>query len=211
MNTPPSSPSSSPTDLDSERSLRVRGLRPHKPGIDDGYRKPNGLNIIFESLSTLPKPLRGISLLDAGCGTGAYLSAIQDKVGSVTGLDANDGMLAQAKAKLLAGTRLEKGSHTDMQCFGDRAFDAVITTQVLHHLDSDVEDFPNVSMACKEVARVLEPGGLWIISTGTPEQHFCGFWWSPLIVDAISSCVKGFPHSAEDDRDVGGCRDGAGR
>ena len=67
----PPSPPSSPTDLVSA-AYEFEDYD-HTSQVYDDYRKPNGLNIIFESLSTLPKPLRGISLLDAGCGTGAYL------------------------------------------------------------------------------------------------------------------------------------------
>lgn len=159
----------------------------------DKYRKPIGIDFVLESLQASGKPASEVALLDAGCGSGTYLHELKGSVKSIEGLELNDGMIAQARARLPAGTRLEQGSITSMPCFGDAAFDAVITTQVLHHLDTDTEGFPNVVLACKEVSRCLKPGGVWVISTGTPEQHVGGFWWAPLIPTAIATIAKRFP------------------
>lgn len=162
----------------------------------DTYRTPIGLDFVLDSLATLPlpaKPLGELALLDAGCGSGTYLHALKDHVKSIEGLEMNDGMIAEARAKLPAGTRLEQGTMTKMDGFADGAYDAIITTQVLHHLDTDTERFPNCALAFKQVARCLRPGGVYAISTGTPEQHVCGFWWAPLIPDAIGKVAKRFP------------------
>lgn len=188
----------------------------------DSFRPPIGLAFVLESLATA-KPAAEVDLLDVGCGSGTYLHAIKDSVKSIQGIDLNEGMLAKARAKLPEGTRLEQGSLTDMSCFGDAAFDVAITTQVrrpylpslaahpqllthsyspthqthttqvLHHLDQDTTNFPNVGKTCKEVSRILKPGGVWIISTGTPEQSLNGFWWAPIIPKALETISKRFP------------------
>jgi len=65
--------------------------------------------------------------------------------------------------------------------FPDGSFDAAVTTQVLHHLvtrepTTGAVNFSNVELAAAEVARCLKPGGCWVVSTQTPEQHVEGFW-----------------------------------
>ena len=40
-----------------------------------------------------------LKLLDVGCGTGNYLNAVHRLLGSCSGLEFNEGMLAQAQAK----------------------------------------------------------------------------------------------------------------
>ena len=56
-----------------------------------------------------------------------------------------------------------------------------------------MQEFKNVGTACGEVSRVLKPGGVWMISTQTPQQHVDGFWWSPVVPTAAATLAKHFP------------------
>ena len=120
---------------------------------------------------------KSFKLLDAGCGSGSYLAELRDDVAEVHGLEFNEAMMMHA----VGGKNLSvtQGSITEMP-FKQSTFDAVLTTQVLHHLEpkecSDEEraKFKGIRKACDEVYRVLKPGGTWIISTQTPAQHVDG-------------------------------------
>ena len=148
----------------------------------DSFRRPIGLDVIRDALEAnayvrqmdLKKSFK---LLDAGCGSGSYLAELRDDVAEVHGLEFNEGMMMQA----VGGKNLSvtQGSITEMP-FKMASFDAVLTTQVLHHLEpkdcSDEEraEFKGICKACSEAYRVLKPGGAWIISTQTPAQHVDG-------------------------------------
>ena len=178
----------------------------------DGYRRPIGLDIITNAL-TANASLRGkhspseFLLLDAGCGSGNYLKALVPQVvSSGIGLEFNEGMIAQAEEKFKGGyggeSRVDifQGSITALP-FENEAFDAVLTTQVLHHLVKSPElsdrtvdmDFEAVALAASEVSRCLKPGGVWVISTQTPEQHEQGFWWAPVVPNAAKALAQHFP------------------
>jgi len=94
------------------------------------------------------------------------------------------------------GLDVWQGSITELP-FEDGSFDIAITTQVLHHLEPPAnrhtQTFDNVAQACREVCRVLKPGGMWMVSTQTPEQHVDGFWWAPLVPTAAATLAKNFP------------------
>ena len=57
------------------------------------------------------KPLSKLAVLDAGCGTGNYLTVMKHLVGECTGLDPNDGgMLQIARAKHGDDVKFVQGS-----------------------------------------------------------------------------------------------------
>ena len=74
------------------------------------------------------------SLFPSGCGTGNYAAALSTHVGKVTGIELNDGMLAQAKQKTttLPNVEVQKGNVLSLP-FPNEQFDAVICNQV-HYL-----------------------------------------------------------------------------
>ena len=162
----------------------------------DAFRKPISLDLFRDAFGTvakrLSKPTTKLDLLDAGCGSGNYLDAVKDDVGSIAGLEFNEGMIGKAMAKL-PSAEIRQGSITSMP-YAAASFDVVITTQVLHHLErGGGQDFNNVALASQEVYRCLRPGGAWIVQTQTPEQHIDGFWWAPIVPDAALTLSKHFP------------------
>ena len=131
----------------------------------------------------LKKETSDLHLLDAGCGSGNHLEVFQNDVGEISGLEINDGMISKCRAKL-PHANIQQGSITDMP-FEDNSVDVIITTQVLHHLETgEDQTFPNVQLAAAEVFRCLRPNGAWVVQTQTPEQHIDGFWWAPVVPNA---------------------------
>jgi ubiquinone/menaquinone biosynthesis C-methylase UbiE len=163
----------------------------------DRFREPISLPLMRRTFGHVATRMSkngasDLDLLDAGCGSGNYLHSLRKDVGTITGLEFNEGMLSKAREKL-PGARIEQGSITSLP-FEESSFDVCITTQVLHHLERDADGtFANIALASKEVARCLRPGGAWIIQTSTPQQIIDGFWWAEIIPDAVTSVSTRFP------------------
>jgi 2-polyprenyl-3-methyl-5-hydroxy-6-metoxy-1,4-benzoquinol methylase len=92
-----------------------------------------------------------MKVLELGCGTGYFTRALAGTGAQVTAIDISEDLLAEAR-------RTSPGSGADFRrenayetTFADAAFDAVIGSSVLHHLD--------VERALAETFRVLKPGG----------------------------------------------------
>lgn len=98
----------------------------------------------------LPRP-RGLSILDAGCGTGGN-SAHLRRYGAVTGIDYSADALRLARRR--HGLRLARASVETLP-FLDSSFDLVLSNDVLCHLG-----VANDARAVRELARVLRPGGV---------------------------------------------------
>ena len=163
----------------------------------DEMRKPVGLESLDKALELasqrLGKEKKSLKLLDVGCGTGNYINALKDKLGSCTGLEFNEGMLATAKAKHKNDklVTIIQGSAAEEKCFETEAYDVVIMTQVLHHLSMDMQ-----SKAFANIHRTIKPGGVFWLSSVTPEQILCGLWFSALIPQAsatLGTKVPGIP------------------
>ena len=100
----------------------------------------------------------GHRVLEIGCGTGNL--TIRAKACSslgieVIGSDPDPLALdrAQRKARRLSGIRFERG-YAQRLPYADGEFDRVLSSMMLHHLDSDAK-----TAAAAEVFRVLRPGG----------------------------------------------------
>ena len=163
----------------------------------DSTRRPIGSEIILGCLAALGQPLGELGLLDAGCGTGAYSAAVIDRLRHIAAIDLNTGMLAAAKAKLTAQAAagriaFHQGSITDLP-FESESFDAVMTNQVLHHLDDGTDQtFPVLRRAIAEFARVLRPGGALIVNTSTRDQLRSAYWYWHLAPGATERYCRRF-------------------
>jgi ubiquinone/menaquinone biosynthesis C-methylase UbiE len=103
----------------------------------------------------LPESLE-IDVLDIGCGNGALLDALQDRIKSGTGVDESAGMIAQAR-KRSAGRGKLSFSVIDgpVLPFKNAAFDVVISMMSFRYLDWDP--------LLREVKRVTRAGGKFLI------------------------------------------------
>lgn len=157
----------------------------------DETRAPLGLNIFMGTYSLHELPLSSQDLLDVGCGTGTFLDIVKDKFKSVTGVEYNDGMLAQARARVGKSVKLVQGAAHRLP-FEDASFHAISINQVIHHFPND-NDFEYLANAMKECARVLKPGGQIVINTSAPEQQRDAFWWVELFEKSQEAICARFP------------------
>ncbi len=99
---------------------------------------------------------REISLLDIGCGNGALLNALSDRIKTGSGVDESAGMIAQANKRNAAIEKLDFSViDGPVLPFADAQFDVVISMMSFRYLDWD----PLLS----EVKRVTKPGGKFLI------------------------------------------------
>ena len=103
-------------------------------------------------------------LLDLGTGTGRTLDLFAPNYTRGLGIDVNQAMLTYARAKLTKGGRSHaQVRHGDIYALSlaDRQADAIVMHQVLHFLSDP-------SLAIREAARVLAPGGRLLIVDFAP-------------------------------------------
>ncbi len=103
--------------------------------------------------------------LDAGCGSGEYTRlTLLPRVREVVALDTDSNCLARLGSRLSAADRqrcqLTVGSVAKIAA-GDGQFDLVLCAEVLEHCRDD-------EAVVAELARVLAPGGILIISVPVP-------------------------------------------
>lgn len=109
-------------------------------------------------------------ILDLGCGTGTLTTTIKRAAPNarVTGVDIDPRVLELARknvAKAGVDVRLVAASVTDLP-FPDHTFDRVLSSLVLHHLDTDEK-----RAALAGALRVLRPGGeLHVLDWGSPQD-----------------------------------------
>jgi ubiquinone/menaquinone biosynthesis C-methylase UbiE len=157
----------------------------------DETRAPLGLNIAIGSMALLDKPLCEQALLDIGCGTGTFLKIIKEKVGSVSGLEYNDGMIGKARELLGDNCKLVQGS-ADKLPFPDASFDVCTMNQVHHHFPN-TDNYAFTLRSFQEIHRVLKPGGIFVLNASTPEQQRDAFWWLSLFPKASEAQCARFP------------------
>lgn len=100
------------------------------------------------------------AILDVGCGTGRLLRLAEDRFAGVelVGVDAAMEMVKQAVASRPAGSAIRFQQATAEQLpFPDSQFDLVLSTLTFHH-------WHDQSKGVAEVARVLAPGGRWLLA-----------------------------------------------
>lgn len=97
---------------------------------------------------------RALEILDFGCGTGAFLPALE-RFGAVSAVDGDEAAVAfchrrgRTEARhVAAGARLP---------FADASFDLVTTLDVVEHIQDDIT-------ALRELRRVMRPGGALLVT-----------------------------------------------
>lgn len=115
-------------------------------------------NIIRLLKKNFQQGLKGVKLLDVGCGDGALTYLIAKEKAEVTGVDNSEVAIRLAREKA-GNSKIQfiQASAYKLPCADDE-FDAVVSSDVIEHLD-DTDTFLN------EIKRVTKPGGVVIINT----------------------------------------------
>lgn len=97
--------------------------------------------------------------VDLGCGTGALMGQMAERVSEVVGVDSSPNMLKEAEKRLqntdgAFDLRLGELEHLPM---GDGEVDLAVISLALHHLDKP-------ELAVKESARVVSEGGRLLVA-----------------------------------------------
>lgn len=103
-------------------------------------------------------PLSGLQVLDAGCGTGGLirrLGGLRHPDWRWTGVDL-EALACELARDRTSGVEIHQASVTALP-FGEATFDAIVSADVLYHVDDD-------AAALKELFRVLRPGGVVAIN-----------------------------------------------
>jgi malonyl-CoA O-methyltransferase len=113
-------------------------------------------------------PVRGLGVLDLGCGTGRHALWLAGAGATVTAVDFSEGMLARARRKPGAGAiRFVVHDIQTRLPFEDGPFDRVLSGLVLEHI-RDLDPF------FAEVRRVLRPGGRALLTAMHPAMFLRG-------------------------------------
>ena len=129
--------------------------------------------------------VRGLTVLDAGCGTGRYLRELQAPRRHVIGMDLSLPMLERAQDTTTRITR------ADIRAL---PFDAMSIDLVVCGLA--LGDVPEIELALAEIARVLRPGGVVIYSVVHPAGEAAG-WTRTFESDGRLWAIDGFWHSLD--------------
>lgn len=130
----------------------------------EGHAQDSAYNAHYDrpAMLRLAGDVRGLQVLDVGCGPGFYLEALADRGASVTGFDASPDLVRRAQLRM--GSRADVRVWDLEQPLGwlpDGQFDLAVMALVIHHIDDRVR-------ALTEVHRVLRAGGRLIVSTSHP-------------------------------------------
>ena len=115
---------------------------------------------IFKCDEKSDQPLRGIKILDIGCGGGLLCESMARLGASVVGADAASGNIPVARIHARQSDLEIDYRHTTAEALANRGekFDVVLNMEVVEHVAGP----PTYLLACQ---KLLKPGGLHICST----------------------------------------------
>lgn len=105
--------------------------------------------------------VRGLHILDAGCGPGFYSELLVQRGAQVIAIDASEPMVGLARARLGDRSVILQHMLGETMPFADDSFDAIVCALTIHHVDDR-------QAALTELCRVLRPGGALVLSTQHP-------------------------------------------
>jgi ubiquinone/menaquinone biosynthesis C-methylase UbiE len=137
-------------------------------------------------ISLLPE-VRGLRVLDAGCGPGAYAEWLVEHGAQVVAVDASPAMLAHARQRVSDRATFHLADLSQpLDFLEDGSFDLVIAPLVLDYL----EDWRGV---LGELRRVLKPGGVLVFSCGHPMADYLYYQTASYFnTERVSALWRGF-------------------
>jgi ubiquinone/menaquinone biosynthesis C-methylase UbiE len=144
-----------------------RGTTPRASEIED---------LSDRELLDFIKPESADVILDAGCGSGANILLLHDKVNRITGIDYSDGAVERCKRRLRSGrvsnVDISRGDVTNLS-LANHSVDKILCMSVMQYL-ADVQ----VRAALGEFHRVLKPGGVLILHVKNVASLYLATLWA---------------------------------
>ncbi len=146
-----------------------------------------------EALDRLLPDLSGQKVLDLGCGKGRVSRLALDRgAAATTGVDVSEAMLKAAAAAVPSASARWLKAGARRLPFRDASFGVVVCALMMGHVK-------DLDVALSEVARVLRPGGVLMLSDFHPYAALRG--WQRAFTDAASGrafAIENHPHLFED-------------
>ena len=116
--------------------------------------------------SLIPRPLRGMKVLDAGCGSGAQCEWLLGEGAEVVGVDVSPVMVEQTRLRCGGRGRVRVADLAHPLPIETASLDGVTSSLVLRYL----KDW---AVPLASFARALRPGGWVVISLDHPFARLC--------------------------------------
>lgn len=131
----------------------------------DALARILGFGRIYDELIDVAQLDGTVEILEIGCGTGNLTIRARRAAPTahLTATDPDHKALARARRKIGTAARVQlQTAYAQQLPFADNAFDRVLSSMVLHHLDDDTK-----AAALREAFRVLRPGGrMYVVDVG---------------------------------------------
>jgi SAM-dependent methyltransferase len=111
--------------------------------------------------SLIPAPLSDLTILDAGCGSGAQAQWLLDNGAEVIGFDLSPAMVEEAQRRCSGRGRFFVADLAEPLHFGPQSVDGITCSLVLHYL-------ADWTVPLRSFAEVLRPDGWLVISLEHP-------------------------------------------
>lgn len=132
------------------------------------YDQPIRLRAVISAIKGLFKDLKGLRILDVGCGTGDLIADLSKHGLDITGIDASNEVLSIARKRLATASNVQL--HVcNVQDYQDtsHSFDLITSVTVLQHLTEK----PDLSRALQRMHSLLKSDGYLILLELVPSTR----------------------------------------